>query len=267
LFGGNSFNKSNINRPIIAAVVLGLLVAAIAATKLVHYTSTHVEMENVLVMAHDMGPYTVLQASDIAMEQAVKGSKQPGTINSPADAVGKMTTSPIYQGEQIETKRLVDAAAVTGKQIVAVNIDLARSDGGYLRPGDVVDAWWIPTDGNTQTPGIGWVQVATNAVVVDIKDSTGKSLFESGGSLVQQALISTGGSSAGSPAVAVLAVNAADVSKIIGGAIPKSENIALTKKFSQEIVQTLTQTAPPVPQSGTQNIHQAQQGGNPIVQQ
>ncbi len=255
MFGGNKFSRSNINWPVIAAVVLGLLVSAIAATRLVRYTSTHVAMESVPVMAHDLGPYTVLQASDIVMEQEVKGSKQPGTINSSSDAVGKMTTSPIYAGEQIETKRLVDTATVTGKQIVAVNIDLARCVGGYLRPGDVVDAWWIPTDGNTQTPGVGWVQVATNAVVVDIKDSTGKSLYGSGGSLVQQALISTGGSGVGSPAVAVLAVNTADVSRIIGGAVPKSENIALTKKFVQEDA-VGAQTTPP--QAGTQNIQQAQ---------
>jgi hypothetical protein len=165
----------------------------------------------------------------------VIGSKQPDTINSPSDAIGKMTTITMYQGDQVETKRLEDPALVSGKQLVTVNIDLARCDAGYLKPGDVTDAWWVPSGGNIQTPGIGWVQVATNATVVDIKDSTGKSLFFGEGSgLAQQALISSGSQAAGSPAVAVLAVNDSDVSKIIGGAIPKSENIVLTKKFSQE---------------------------------
>jgi len=99
-----------------------------------------------------------------------------------------------------------------------------------LRPGDIADAWWIPSGGSDQIPGVGWIEVAANATVVDIKDSTGKSLFASGGS-IQQELIPSGMSS-GSPSVAVLAVNASDVSRIIGGAIPKSENIVLTKKFS-----------------------------------
>ncbi len=232
---GNKFSRSNINWPIIAAVVLGLLVSVIAATRLMRYTNTHVATESVLVMAHDVGPYTVLQASDIVAEQEVNGSKQPDTINSSSDAIGKMTTITMYQGDQVETKRLEDPALVSGKQLVTVNIDLARCDAGYLKPGDTTDAWWVPSGGNIQTPGIGWVQVATNATVVDIKDSTGKSLFFGGGSgLVQQALISSGSQAAGSPAVAVLAVNDSDVSKIIGGAIPKSENIVLTKKFSQE---------------------------------
>jgi hypothetical protein len=251
LFGSNKFSRTNINWPIIAAVVLGLLVAAIAATRLMRYTNTHIAMESVLVMAHDVGPYTVLQASDIAAQQEVNGSKQPDTINSPSEAIGKMTTITMYQGDQVETRRLADPAQVQDRQLVSINIDLARSDAGYLRPGDTADAWWIPSGGNTQTPGIGWVQVATNAVLVDIKDSTGKSLFSGGGSSIQQALV---GQAAGSPAVAVLAVNASDVSKIIGGAVPKSENIVLTKKFSQE-EQAVDQ---PAGQTGNQGVQQSE---------
>jgi hypothetical protein len=255
LFGSNKFSRTNINWPIIAAVVLGLLVAAIAATRLMRYTNTHIAMESVLVMAHDVGPYTVLQASDIVAQQEVNGSRQPDTINSPSDAIGKMTTITMYQGDQVEERRLADPAQVQDRQLVSINIDLARSDAGYLRPGDIADAWWIPSGGNTQTPGIGWVQAATNAVLVDIKDSTGKSLFSGVGvGLVQQALVPSGSQAAGSPAVAVLAVNASDVSKIIGGAVPKSENIVLTKKFSQE-----EQAVPrPAVQTGNQGVQQSE---------
>jgi hypothetical protein len=196
-----------------------------------HYTNTHFATEAVPAMSRNVGPYTVLQPGDIVLEQVVKGGKQPGTINSPTDAVGKMTTSPLFQGDQIEISRLTDASLVRDRQIVAVNVDLARCAGGYLRPGDTVDAWWIPSEGNTQTPGIGLVQVATNAVVVDVKDSTGKSLF-SGGGLLQQALNNSTNAAAGSPAVAVLAVSDGDVSRIIGGAVPKSQSIVLAKKFN-----------------------------------
>jgi hypothetical protein len=229
LFGSNKFNRPGVNWPIIVAIIIGLSVAAFAATRLLNYTNTHIAMENVLVMSHDVGPYTILQASDVVTQQEVKGSKQPNTINSPSDAVGKMTASALYQGDQVETKRLIDPAQVQNKQLVVVNIDLARCGAGYLRPGDIADAWWI--SGDAQTPGVGWVQVATNAIVVDIKDSTGKSLF-GGGSTVQQTLMSGGSSAAGPPAVAVLAVNISDVSRVIGGAVPKSASIVLTKKFT-----------------------------------
>jgi hypothetical protein len=203
-------------------------------------------------MSRNVGPYTVLQQGDVVMQEEVVGSKQPGTINSPADAVGKMSTGPLFQGDQINSNALVNPAQVNGKQIVAVNIDLARGDAGYLRPGDLCDAWWIPTEGNTQTPGVGWVQVATNAVMVDIKDSNGKSLF--GGSAAAQQTLLGSSIAAGSPAVAVLAVNAGDVSRIIGGAIPKSENIVLTKKFNNApgVPQVTTQS---VQQGGAQNVH------------
>jgi Flp pilus assembly protein CpaB len=266
LFGG--FNKTRTNWPIIAAVVFGLLVSAIAATRLMCYTSTHVAMENVSVMAHDVSPYTVLQVSDITIQQEVKGSRQPGTISDPSEAIGKMTTSAIFKSEQIETKRLADAKIAQGKQIVSVNIDLARSVGGWLQPGDIVDAWWIPSEGNIQTPGIGWVQVATNAVVLDLKDSTGKSLFTGGGT-IQQALVNTVSTAAGSPAIVVLAVNAGDVGRVVGGAIPKSESIVLVKKFSQEPEQA--QQVTPQTENQNQNTQQPgqpqqQPGGGQVVQ-
>jgi Flp pilus assembly protein CpaB len=238
-----------------AAVVLGIIVALLAATRLMRYTSTHVATEAVPVMSRNVGPYTVLQPGDIMIEQLVKGGRQPGTIESPADAVGKMATSPLYQGDQIEIGRLTDASLVRDRQIVAVNVDLARCVGGYLRPGDTVDAWWIPSEGNAQTPGIGWVQVAANAVVVDVKDSTGKSLFSGGGNIVQQALINSASSTAGSPAVAVLAVSDGDVSRIIGGAIPKSQNIVLAKTFNN---------APDVPQAAATSVRP--KGGVQVVQ-
>ena len=234
---------------------MGIAVAPLAATRLMHYTSTHVAMEALPVMSRNVGPYTVLQQGDIVMQEEVVGSKQPDAINSPADAVGKMSTGPLYQGDQINSSALVNPAQVNGKQIVAVNIDLARGDAGYLRPGDTCDVWWIPSNGNDQTPGIGWVEAATNAVVVDIKDSAGKSIFVGEGT-VQETIAGLSGSSAGSPAVAVLAVNSSDVSRIIGGAVPKSQNIVLTKKFNS-VPEANQQTAAQVTQ---------QQGGIQYVQ-
>ncbi len=232
MFGGNKFGGSSINWPVIAAITIGLVIAFLAATRLVSYTNTHVSMEAVPVMAHNVGPYTVLQPSDIAMQPEVKGSLQPGAISNSNDADGQMTTTPLYQGDQIESNSLVNPVQVTGKEIVTVNIDLARGDAGYLKPGDLCDAWWIPGDESAQTPGVGWVQVTSNAVVVDIKDSSGKSLF-AGGNAVEQAIIGSSGS-VETPAVAVLAVNEADVSRIVGGSMPKSQNIVLVKKYNTQ---------------------------------
>jgi Flp pilus assembly protein CpaB len=217
-----------------------------------HYTNTHVATELVPVMAHNVGPYTVLQSKDVVTQQEVVGSKQSDSIGSPADAAGKMTTVPLYQGDQINVNSLVNPEQVNGKQIVAVNIDLARGGAGYLRPGDTCDVWWIPASGNDQTPGIGWVEVAANAAVVDIKDGAGKSLFAAAGNTVQEAIAASSGTP-GSPAVAVLAVNSSDMSRMIGGAEPKSQNIVLTKKFNNAAEAPVTQIV-------------GQQGGAQVVQ-
>jgi len=220
------------NWPTLAAVVIGIAVALVAAYQLYRYTSTHKEMVRVPVPVRDIPPYTVLSSADIGWRAVVKGGEEPGAVRDPSEAVGKLTLSALYQNEQIKRERLADAKLVKDKQIISVNVDVTRSVGGSLRVGDLVDVWWIPTEGSMQTPGVGWIKVAANAVVLDIRDSSGKSVLAQQEGVVQQALAGSMGAPATPPAVVILAIDSKDVSRVIGGASPKSQNIVLSKKFA-----------------------------------
>lgn len=222
------FTKARPSWPIIAAVGVGIIVSLFASNKMIRYASNQVETEPVYVAAGDIAPYTIIKDGDIQSVAKVRGSKQQETIDNPADAVGKIATSIIFKGEQIAKARLADSEIARGKQIVALNVDLARSVGQELHPGDMVDLWWVPAEASP-VPGIGWVQVGTNAIIVDLLDANGKSLFTGAPNVA--ALVSSG--SSGAPAVAVLAVFSGEVPRIIGGAVPKSQNIVIAKKFSE----------------------------------
>lgn len=239
------FRTSSLKRswPTVLAVVIGIAVALFAAIQLRHYTMTHVETVNVPVPAHDIPPYTVITPGDLTWRAVVKGGEEPGAARSPSEVVGKLSLSTLYRGEQIKKERLVDAKLVKGKQIVSVNIDVSRSIGGSLQPGDLVDVWWVPIDSSTE-PGVGWVKVASNAVVLDVRDSSGRSVLQRSGS-VQQAIAGSIGVPATPPAVAILVVDSSEVPRVIGGASPKSQNVVLAKKFAptEEAPQSLEQPA------------------------
>lgn len=232
-FGFAGFRIGGIRRswPSVLAVVIGVLVALFATMQLRNYTMTNVEKVSVPVPARDIPPYTVIEPGDLTSRAVVKGGEEPGAARSPSEVVGKLALSTLYRNEQIKKERLVDADLVKDKQIISVNIDVARGVGGLLRVGDLVDVWWIPDENSMQAPGVGWIKVAGDAVVIDIRDSTGRSVLAQRGGIVQQAVGESMGVPASPPAVAVLAVKNEDISRLVGGASPKSQNIVLSKKF------------------------------------
>lgn len=214
--------------PVIVAVIIGIAAAFFATTQLQTYMNTHVETTRMPVPVRNIAPYVEITTEDIGWRNVVKGGEEPGAIKDPAEAVGKISLSTLYKNEQVKKERLADASLIKDKQIVSVNVDVARSVGGWLQAGDTVDVWWIQ-DGSI-SPG-SWIKVAANAVVLDLRDSAGRSLLVKGG-VLQQSVGEVAGNTT-PPAVAVLAVSSSDVSRVIGGASPKSQNIVLSKKFSE----------------------------------
>lgn len=213
--------------PLILAVAVGLALAVFATKQMMTYVNTHRETVRVPVPAHNIAPYTVIGSGDLTWREVVKGGEDPGAVRDPGEAVGKIALSPLYKGEQIRKERLGDAELLAGRQVVSVSVDLGRCVGGTIKPGDLADVWWVD---DSSTPGLGWTLVASDAVVLDVRDSSGKSVVPAEAGLVQA--LGADVAPAGPPAVAVLAVKEADVSRVVGGALPKSQNIVLAKKFA-----------------------------------
>lgn len=215
--------------PLVLALVAGLAVAAFSARQLLAYARTHQEKVSVVVAARDIAPYEVIRPEDLARRAVVKGAEDPGAVKSEREAVGKVARSLILEGEQVRPEKLAGPEALKDRQVVALNVDLSRCAGGTLAPGDLVDVWWVGDVG--AAPGLGWVKVSSDAIVLDVRDSSGRSLTGGRPGVLQQAAASLGQQGA-LPAVVVLAVKAADVSRVVGGASPKSQNVVLTKKFA-----------------------------------
>jgi Flp pilus assembly protein CpaB len=229
----NKPNLRNIRWPLIGAIAVGLIVAGFGGTQYKNYVNSNRETVRVLVPAKNIPPYTALRSGDFKWETIAKGGETPGTVTDTEQLKGKISLSTLYQGEQIKIERVGDASLAEGKQLVSANIDITRSLGGWLAPGDLVDVWWIPSDSSMDTPGAGWQKVAPNAIVLDIRDSSGKSIYQSTvqAGIMQSAL----NAPASPPAVAILAVRTEDVPRVVGGASPNSQNVILAKKFNLEV--------------------------------
>jgi len=243
--------------PLVIAIVAGLAVALLSAKYLYVYVNTNKEMTRVPVPARNIAPYMVIEQQDVTWKEIVKGAEEQGCISDPSEAVGKISLSPLYQGEQIRRERLADASLLSGKQVVSINVDVARCVGGALKMGDLINVWWV-IDPNLPS---GWQLAAVDAVVLDIRDSSGKSL------LAQQTPIQSlaaGVSPAPSapPAVAIIAVRAQDISRVVGGASPKSQNAVLVKKYApggDEVYNVPVQQTTQQQQQQQQQRQQAQQ--------
>lgn len=212
--------------PLIIAAILGLTVALVSGKYMLTYVNTHKETVRVPVPAREIAPYTTIIPDDIIWREIIKGGEDPSAVHEPSEVVGKLVLTPLYRNEQIRKERLLDPKLVANKQIISLNIDVARSVGGSLRAGDLVDVWWVvdPAFPN-------WSLAAVDAVVMDIRDSAGRLVSPTGGGVTQQALEAAVPSQPSPPAVAVLAVRSEDVMKVVGGASPKSQNVVLSKKF------------------------------------
>jgi len=230
------FAKPNlrVRWPLVGAVAVGLIVAGFGGVQYKNYVNAHKETVQVIVPARNIPPYTRLQPGDFKWETIAKGGEAPGTVTDESQLKGKISLTTLYRGEQIKVERVGDASLAEGKQVIAVGIDITRCVGGWLSPGDLVDAWWIPSESSMNAPGAGWTRVAVNAVVLDLRDSSGKSIYETSvqAGIMQSAI----NAPATPPAVAILAVHTEDVPRVIGGASPISKNIVLARKFNVEVV-------------------------------
>ncbi|MGI9862533.1 SAF domain-containing protein [Moorella naiadis] len=225
------------------AIIVSLTVALFSAKQLKAYVNAHQETVRVVVASRDIPPYTVLSQEDLSWRAVIKGGEEPGTIKDPAEAVGKMTLSLVPKDQQIARAYLVDAKLAGDREVISLNVDVTRCVGGSLKSGDLVDVWWVVPE-LANSPGGGRYLAATDAIVLDIRDSNGKSTVQQAGGF-----LNVGNAQAAPPAVAVLAVKPDDVPNVVAGASPKSQNIVLVKKYVPGNKQNVQQQAPEI--SGT----------------
>ncbi len=209
--------------PAILAIIFGLAVALASGIYYQRYISTHQAMTQVIVPAHNINAYSQINPGDLTWRQVPVGAVEPGTARKPDDLVGKVALAELYQGEQVRLER-VGEVSTDDKQVIAVNIDLARSGGGYFSPGDLVDVYFAETE------NVSGAILASNARLLQLVDAQGNPITPNQqGGLLQQA--SQSAQAPRTPAVAVLAVSPADIPQVARGAASGSRGIVLVKKM------------------------------------
>ncbi|MHB1126964.1 MAG: Flp pilus assembly protein CpaB [Bacillota bacterium] len=213
--------------PLLVAIVLGLAVAGVSAYFLLNFAADYQEFTQIVVPKKEIPAFSQLTQDNLGIKKVPIGSVGSNVVVEPSQVLGKITTVPLYTGEQIRLERLIkEELADTSRQNVSVNINLTRSIGGIVSPGDVVDVYWIVDEG---TPG---AVLATDSRVLALLDGQGNNLSMGSNSLLDQ-VNPTQLEQAGLPAIVILAVKPDEVPQVIRGSADQSGGIVLVKKLKE----------------------------------
>lgn len=206
-------------------IIIGLFIAGGSFFMLEKQIGNAEETQLFLVPTHDINIMETITQDDLTYQSYPKSIEMPGVVLDPADIVGKVTMFPLSKGWPIDKSYLRDAKEMEKRQKVAINVDYPRSGGA--NPGDLVDVYIIPNE-LTWTPGQGVHLVASNARVLSVTDSKGRSVIEDNNSFS----LSTA-SNNNSIEVVQLSVKPSEVSYLIPGASVQNKQYALIVKFQE----------------------------------
>jgi len=219
--------KSNFK--LLIAVVIGLAVTGTSVYYLLRFSATYQETTKIVVPTTELPPYTKITESNIRMKSVQVASVSSNAARDPSQVLGKTNISKLFEGEQISLERLTDSNMIdTFKVHAAVNVNLTRSVGGMIRPGDIVDVYWVKDE--MSPAGL----LAENSQVIKVTDNSGKDVLErKNANVLEQAQSGVG---TGLPAVAVLAVKPSEVVEVLRGSADESKGLTLVKKFKESKV-------------------------------
>lgn len=240
---GGLLRGREISWPLVAAAAVGIAVAVAATLFLLRFAAERQPTAVVPVPRRDIAPYTEIAPGDLEWRTIPANGFEPGAVRDPGQIVGRLSLAPLYRGEQIRAERLAPKGFAPDVQLVTVNVDLTRSGGGEIRPGDLVDVYWLTGD---QAPA---ALVARDARVVEFLDAQGRPA----GREPAPALLSGQVSQPALPAIVTLAVRPEEVGQLVRGAWHDSKAVVLVKKFRPQVpavVPGQTQPAQVSPEGG-----------------
>lgn len=212
---------------LLIAVIIGLAVAGVSVYYLLNFAADYQEMAKIIVTKENISAYEELTKDKLGVKSVPAGSVDRFTAVDFGQVLGKITTVQLYKESWIDIRNLTKKElADTSKQHVAININLTRSVGGTLKPGDIVDVYYIIGE---QVPG---ALLADNCRLLKLMDNMGNEIGKeknTGGILEEAQKVAQ---RTGLPAVAVLAVDPGVVPDLIRGSFDKSTGVVLVKKFN-----------------------------------
>lgn len=234
-------NKIKKFLPIILAIIIALVAAYIGTSRFKQEVASKKEMATIIVAAKSIAPYTILDKQNLKKIQVPEDRVDPDAINNPDELFGKITITRILPNEQIRKEKISDDLNIKDKEIVAVNVDMTRAGAGWVQSGDIVDVWYL--GGDTKTPGVNNVLIAPNAIVLDLRDSAGVSVYAGTSEVVSSITSSITPSSP--PAIVILVIDSKFTHQVVNAA--KDQNAVLVKKFAHTTKLYIPTDAEPAP--------------------
>jgi pilus assembly protein CpaB len=159
------------------SLLLLALVAGCIAGALYYIGAQRVAM---IVAAQDIAVIRPLTARDLEVRSVPPDVLPTGAISSVDDAIGRVPTAPLWQGQPLVLQALADDAAVfhtgltlrSGERAVAIPVVAVNAVGGAIAPGARVDVLAVPLIG--RAPAGRTVELlAADALVLDVRSEAG----------------------------------------------------------------------------------------------
>jgi Flp pilus assembly protein CpaB len=157
-------------------LILALVAGGIAGT-LYYVGAQRVPM---VVAADDVAVIRPLTALDLEVRSVPPDVLPTGALSSVDDAIGRVPTAPLWQGQPLVLQALADDAAIfhtgltlrPGERAVAIPVVAVSAVGGAIAPGARVDVLAVPVIG--RAPAGRTVELlAAEALVLDIRSESG----------------------------------------------------------------------------------------------
>jgi Flp pilus assembly protein CpaB len=133
-----------------------------------------------IVAAQDVAVIRPLTARDLEVRSVPPDALPTGAISSVEEAIGRVPTAPLWQGQPLVFQALADDAAVfhtgltlrPGERAVAIPVVAVGAVGGAIAPGARVDVLAVPLIG--RAPAGRTVELlAADALVLDVRSESG----------------------------------------------------------------------------------------------
>jgi pilus assembly protein CpaB len=157
-------------------LILALVAGGIAGT-LYYIGAQRVPM---VVAAQNVAAIRPLTALDLAVRSVPPDALPAGAISSVDDAIGRVPTAPLWEGQPLVLHALADDAAnfhtgltlSPGERAVAIPVVAVSAVGGTIAPGARVDVLAVPLIG--RAPAGRTVELlAAEALVLDVRSESG----------------------------------------------------------------------------------------------
>lgn len=156
-------------------IITALILALISIWGKYQWDSQHRDLVEALVAKEHIQQYSIITKEQLGLKLIPSESLENNSYKNPNEAIGKMNMVELWPGEQLLKQKFdeADIKPKPGEVLIGVETDLAKSVGGELVPGDLIQlkVRYKPETGRRDAE-----TVLEKARIFSIKDTNGQSL-------------------------------------------------------------------------------------------